>query len=851
MTKKKKVTKKNTKKTSRKKIQSSKQTIQPRPRKQDDSARIADSLQNESRLWSYFDSGLVSMVFTSLDNDWLLYNDTFLNLTGYSSEELETLTWKDLTHPEDLDMEFALFTEMIEGKRDSYTIDKRMILKGGKIIYVMVSFKLVKATSELPDHVVAMVLDVTERKIQEQALIESEARSQEAQHLAHLGFWEWNLNNDDLYWSDETFNVFGFEKDGYVPTLQGFIDILHPDDMQSVDEALKNSVSNGVPYDIGYRCILPNGKLIYAHAYGQVDYDNAGEPFRMLGTVMDVSETKLAEEALRSSEERYRALFDDNPTMIFTLDLDGTIISLNRFGIQQLGYPEAQLVGSHIEKIFYGQDIPIVREWIQRCIDEPNVIHRWELRKIRADGNILWVRETARLVKDIEGRQIILIVCEDITETKELSEQLAYQASHDALTSLLNRREFEIRLQRILETAKSDKSEHALCYLDLDQFKIINDTCGHVAGDELLRQIGTLLQSDVRQRDTLARLGGDEFGVLMEHCSLKHAERAVDKLRQSIEGFKFAWKDRSFPIGVSIGLVPITSTSISTIELMIQADAACYAAKDMGRNRIHVYHEEDTELARRHGEMQWVSQINHAIEHGKLRLFFQQIAPLTKKREGEHYELLLRMVDENQKLILPGAFLGAAERYNLSTQIDRWVFDHYIDRLMKYPEHINNLFQCSINLSALSLGDEEFLHYLVRRFDETNIPPDKICFEITETAAISNFSSAVRFIQTLKAKGCRFSLDDFGSGLSSFAYLKNLPVDYLKIDGMFVKDIDKDPIDFAMVKSISDIGNVMGKLTIAEFVENKTILKQIKKLGIDYAQGYEINSPEPIENILN
>ena len=358
-----------------------------------------------------------------------------------------------------------------------------------------------------------------------------------------------------------------------------------------------------------------------------------------------------------------------------------------------------------------------------------------------------------------------------------------------------------------------------------------------------------VLRGQVRERDTLARLGGDEFGVLMEHCSLAQAERVAKALREVIAGFRFLWEGRSFDVGVSVGLVSITEVSESIADILSAADRACYAAKDEGRNRVHVYREGDAELARRHGEMQWATRIPQALDEHRFHLVFQPIVPLDSGvSEGEHHEVLIRMEDEEGHIVLPGAFLPAAERYNLSVKIDRWVTGKALEWLEGDSKRLGNLFLCTINLSGLSLGDEEFLKSIIRQFDRTNIPPEKICFEITETAAIANLFNATRFMKALKELGCRFSLDDFGSGLSSFAYLKNLPVDFLKIDGVFVKDIVDDPIDLAMVKSINEVGHAMGKRTIAEHVENEAILETLKlpEIRVDYVQGYGIARPQLI-----
>jgi diguanylate cyclase (GGDEF)-like protein len=443
----------------------------------------------------------------------------------------------------------------------------------------------------------------------------------------------------------------------------------------------------------------------------------------------------------------------------------------------------------------------------------------------------------------------LLLVCEDFTETHNLSQQIAYQASHDSLTGLANRSEFDKAIKDAIALANSDDSEHALCYLDLDQFKIVNDTSGHLAGDELLRQLGDLLKKHLRRNDFIARLGGDEFGVLMYHCTLDEAVIASEKIRDVIRDFHFAWEGRRFSLGVSIGIASIKDTSGNAVTLLKEADAACYAAKDKGRNRVHVFRPDDEELALRHGEMQWVEKIHQGLEQNMFCLYGQPIAPIGNYEENLHFETLVRYKDAKGLIIPPGAFLPAAERYNLAPAMDRWVIHNMFQWIAQTPGFLDQLGLCSINLSGLSLSDEKLFNFIVGQLAVWNIPAYKICFEITETAAIGNLTNATRFINQLKDKGCLFSLDDFGSGLSSFAYLKTLPVDFLKIDGLFVKDILDDKIDLAMVRAINDVGQMMGKKTIAEFVENERIFNLLKELGVDYAQGYGIGKPVPLHDL--
>jgi diguanylate cyclase (GGDEF)-like protein len=439
-----------------------------------------------------------------------------------------------------------------------------------------------------------------------------------------------------------------------------------------------------------------------------------------------------------------------------------------------------------------------------------------------------------------------------ISQERKLRKQLSYQASHDALTGLINRFEFENHLKDALESAHKEDVTHAMLYIDLDQFKIVNDTCGHVAGDELLRQLSTVLQQRIRGSDLLVRLGGDEFGVLLGNCMPENALKVANGLLNTVQEFRFVWEDKSFVVGASIGVVTIDRDSESIADIMSAADAACYSAKDAGRNRVHIFGRNDKSFVDRYGEMQWVTRINEALAKDNFQLFCQQIMPVgdTGGDSPVLIEILVRMKDEGGKLIPPGAFIPAAERYNLMTSLDRWVVKSTIEWLSSNAHITGQLGKCSINLSGQSISDTQFLDYLLRSLAENDVPAEKICFEITETAAITNLSMATHFIAQLKAIGCSFALDDFGSGLSSFAYLKNLPVDYLKIDGSFVKDIVDDPIDEAMVRSINEIGHVMGKETIAGFVENDEILARLNEIGVDYAQGFGIDMPKPLDQLV-
>jgi len=445
-----------------------------------------------------------------------------------------------------------------------------------------------------------------------------------------------------------------------------------------------------------------------------------------------------------------------------------------------------------------------------------------------------------RELKDAEARRA----------HKEAEAAIRYMAYHDSLTNLNNRNEFDIRLRQALQNAKHSNFEHIVLYLDLDQFKIINDTCGHIAGDELLKLLALRLKQQVRDGDTLARLGGDEFGILLENCNLDHARVIAEKLLETVKSINFKWANREFTIGVSIGMVVINARSESVEAIMSAADMACYAAKDQGRNRIRLYLEGDEDISRRRGEMKWVSKLKTALEKDQFSLVYQAIAPLSAKNLTHQYEFLIRLKSEKGELISPSLFIPAAERYDLMPLIDRWV----INNVFKYLSTIQHLSDFSqgpyfINLSGASLRESGLFDFVREHLDRYSINPNLICFEVTETVAIDHLNSAAKFMEQCRIEGIRFALDDFGSGFCSFSYLKSIPIDYLKVDGGFVRNMLNDKIDCSIVESVNRIGHVAGLKTIAEFVESQSILDKLREIGIDYAQGYGIEKPKLVELI--
>ena len=542
----------------------------------------------------------------------------------------------------------------------------------------------------------------------------------------------------------------------------------------------------------------------------------------------------------------FDVLHDNTPMTCFTLNAAGTVRYANRFGARYLGYRPDDLIDRSMLELYVADDRIIAEENLGSAIETPGRVHRWDIRHIKRNGEVIWMRNTARAVSH-RGETIVLVTCEDIDDTYKLSELLTFQSQHDDLTGLANRKTLERRLAQVIDSAHSEHTEHALAVIDLDQFKIVNDTCGPDAGDELLRQAARLFQSVARKRDTLARIGGDEFAVLLEDCPISAAHSACETLRRAVDTYQFEVNGQRFRMSTSIGIVPINELCDTPGSALSMADTACFAAKDSGRNRIHTYQPDNLPVVTRHGEMLWANRINAALLEDRFELTFQTISALGDNTgDGHHYEILVRMRDTDGSLILPGEFLPAAERYNLADKLDRWVIRSVFDWLERPRHPAQDIGLCAINLSGQSMGKDDVLQFILEQFERGVVAPEQICFEVTETAAIGDLMQATRFIQRLRDCGCRFALDDFGSGFSSLAYLKQLPVDFLKIDGSFVRDMVSDSIDLAMVRSINDIGHVMGKQTIAEFVEDEPTLEMLREVGVDFAQGYQVSRPTPI-----
>jgi diguanylate cyclase (GGDEF)-like protein/PAS domain S-box-containing protein len=563
----------------------------------------------------------------------------------------------------------------------------------------------------------------------------------------------------------------------------------------------------------------------------------------LLGCIATLLILKLTA-SIRSSENKFRKTFEHAAIGIVQIDDHGRIIEANNALCDILIRPRENLIDQQFDSLIYSEDSQAEVESQINLLRSKSGNLSIKQRLCQSDGSLIWANLTMSVFDGKQDNKLRFIcLVEDVSEQHRLTEELSYHARHDMLTGLINRRTFEDYLEDALVKSRSENLVNGLCFIDLDQFKIINDTLGHYAGDQLLKQVSQLFSKNLRKRDLLARLGGDEFGLILDCCEPEKAVALAESLRKSLNELPFVWEGRSFNLSCSVGIVPITESSSNKTELLQAADSACHLAKERGRNRVVLTSQGDKELAARRGQMEWLERIRHAIDNHKLLLYVQRLVPIPPQL-GERIEVLVRMKGDQGEIIPPGAFLPAAERFGIAHLLDRWVIEHVCEHFKSYPEDLDKLDACHINLSGTSFEHSDFTEFTLNTLNKCGIPAHKICFEITETAAISNLTDAHNFMSTLRQAGSTFALDDFGSGLSSFAYLKQLPVEYLKIDGAFVKNMANDSADQAMVKAITDIGQTLGKIMVAEFVEDQQTLDLLKKIGVQYAQGYHLHRPE-------
>lgn len=817
--------------------------------------RIATS---ERRFHDAMQNSPFGMALLRPDGVCFSVNRALCDMLGYEAEELLGLRPPDITDPSsDGETDHRLLA-LAKGEIDEYAVEKQFVRRDGTPIWAFVAVSAVRdETDGRPLYFISQLMDIEARRRAEQALELSESRWNFALESAGQGVWDYDYRRRDTFYSPMWSRMLGYDP-GEVSSLgDAWLSLVHPQDLpQLLHDEQRHFDGETEQFECEFRMRHKDGRWIWILDRGKViARDATGRPLRMIGTHTDITEHRRLNEALEAEKERLRITLQSIGDGVICTDEEGRVTFVNPIAESLTGWSESLALGRPCTSVFRAERdgldgvpaCPIGRALAtrERVSEKDGVV------LVGRAGARIDVEATASPVSKPSGELLgAVLVFQDVTRARTLQKELAQLASHDALTGLRNRSAFEHILNDYCAGAVEEGSIHSLCFLDLDRFKIINDTAGHAAGDALLREIGRLIREQMRRHDVVARLGGDEFGILLLDCGLDDARIIADRLIERIGRVRFSWDGRVYEVGASVGIARLDADTPLAADVMSRADVACYAAKAAGRNRVSIYHLSEGDARRHHAELHTAAGIRAALDNDRFVVFAQEIRDLRPSgRLQSHAELLVRMRDENGELLAPGAFIPAAERYGLMASIDRWMIRRVLRHLDAAILAVPRL-SVSINLSANSLDDPALISFLAAELEQSALPPHRLRFEITETSLINNITHAGRLVEELRAAGYAIMLDDFGAGLSSFAYLEQFPADYLKIDGSFVRKLASNSIDRAIVESINDVGHKIGAVTIAEFVEDAATLDLVREIGIDMAQGWHIGRPEPIEDLL-
>ena len=778
-------------------------------------------------------------------------------ILGYAPGELAPVTidtWTSRTHPADREAIRVHLREHFSGEREHHEFEARMRHKDGSWVWVL-GYGRVSERDALgqPLMMHGVHLEITDRKRVEEDLRVSRRALQRTSDAAGIGGWELDLATREITWSEETCRLHDVAP-GYRPSLEQAISFYEPEARPVIQAAVTRAIEQGGSWDLELPARSATGRPFWARAVGAAEFEG-GEAVRLVGAFQDVTARKAIETQLAENHELLQTTLDSIGDAVITTDIAGTIRWLNPVAERLTGWSKADAVGLPLAMVFV-----IVNEEtrlaapdpVRACISQGKIVGlATKTLLLSRDGAEFGIEDSASPIVDATGQVYgVVLVFHDVSEQRRLSHEMTHRATHDLLTGLVNRAEFEARLQRLATTVSGAERGSALLFIDLDQFKLVNDACGHTVGDQLLKQVSGMMRDAVRSRDTVARLGGDEFGIILERCDVAQAQLTAQKLCDRMEDFRFTHDGRRFRVGTSIGLVPFDDRWNTVAAAMQAADASCYAAKEAGRNRVHLWIDTDAGITARHGDLQWVSRLELALDENRFELYGQQIEAIGGASALLHCEVLLRLVDSDGSIVLPGVFMPAAERFHLATRIDRRVVQQVFSRMETDRDFESQIGMIAINLSGHSVGDRAFQRFVVDRIRAARFDVGKLCFEITETVAVTNFADAKRFIDDVRGMGVKIALDDFGAGASSFGYLKHLPVDFLKIDGQFIRGLLDDPLDGAAVRCFHEVAGVLGIKTIAEFVERPETQRLLETIGVDFVQGYLIHRPEPLSSLV-
>lgn len=795
--------------------------------------------RNEARFRHALSAAPYGMALLSVEGRLSQVNLALEAMLGYPRHSLDGRLLEALS----ADAEEPLTIE--EGEQT-----RRLLHRDGQGLWMQLALSPDHDDGDLLTGYLLQVRDIDAKRRADAVNAHLRERLQLAIRASNVGIWEWDSRSRQFIADAKVHQLYGLPLiDGHYE-LATWIEALHPEDRDGSMALFRESIRNLASYEHEFRIVRPDG-VVRRIRSEVIAIENSEGHCRLVGSNRDVTEHHRLTTALYEEKERLQVTLASIADAVLTTDMDGRILFLNPVAEQLTGWSLADAQGRPHEEVFRihdSQSDEVLPSPVTRCLREQTITSLDEGAVLLSrQGERHEVQDSAAPVRTVDGHIIgAVLVFQNVTHARNLQRELSYNASHDALTGLYNRLKFEQELDAAWQQAQAGTIQHALCFIDLDRFKVVNDSAGHAAGDLLLRELGTLLRDSLRGSDAVARIGGDEFALLLRDCDLVQAETVAEKLIASIGAVRFNWQNRIYDVGASAGIVAITAETRNPAELMSQADVACYTAKHAGRNRAALYRAGSEDVERQHREILMASGLREALEQHRFELHAQTIVPTRATGStAQHVELLLRLRDVQGQLISPATFIPAAERFGLMSSIDRWVVRQVLVELVPWLQERPEL-HVGINLSGNSLSDPDFLPELLELIAASPLDPQRLLFELTETAVINKLSVASALISQVRERGCRIALDDFGAGLSSFAYLKHFRVDYVKIDGSFIRTLDQDPLDRAIVESINQVAHHLGAETIAEFVESQATFELLGTIGVDYAQGYALGKPLPL-----
>lgn len=806
---------------------------------------------SEARFRALAEASPLGVFHCDADGGCTYVNARWEEIYGLPFERARGDGWMRGIHPDDAGRVAARWREMVRAGGE-YDQQFRVCDADGRVRHIRARARPLRGGDGAIDGFVGTVADITELQHTLQQLRESEERLRRLYECTPAMLHSIDAEGRLISVSDHWLAKLGYRREDVLGRPS--IEFLTPESRRhALEVVLPEFFRAGRCDGVRYRMLKRDGGVLEVELSAILERDADGRPLRSMAVLQDITEQRRIKQELAEQHELLRVTLESIGDGVVTTDADGRVMWLNPVAERLSGWRDGEARGQPLARVLDLRDEAsgvAVRDPIACCLQDGHVVASG-IRLVARDGRAYGIEYSVAPIRDAQGAVLgAVLVFRDVTEQRRLAEEMNWRATHDPLTGLVNRTEFEARLGRALQQAQADGTQYALLYIDLDDFKLVNDACGHTVGDQMLQQVGRLLTSGVRASDTVARLGGDEFAIILERCTVTKAQRVAQQICDRMDDFRFAHEGRRFRIGTSIGVVPVDRRWATTAAILQAADTSCYAAKMAGRNRYHLWFDTDQAMRARQGEMHWATRIENALDEDRFVLFAQRLLPLKPDNDGIHAEALLRLRDNEGHMVPPGAFLPAAERFHLASRIDRWVLRHTVDWL-KSLDDPRRLATLCINLSGQSISDRAFHQHAIELLTDAGpLVCQRLCLEITETATVTNLGDAADFMRQIRALGVQVALDDFGAGASSFGYLKALPVDALKIDGQFIRDIIDDPLDEAAVRCFVDVARVVGVKTVAEFVDRPEVLAKVREVGIDYAQGFLVHRPEPIERLL-